>query len=230
MATVSVTKAVASGSQAKGEAIASQMISEIKAQAGVLKRFLVEILHLDHAGRKAFRVAVQHHLKAMRAHVLTKENTPEHDTYAAAARSAGVRMSEAVTFSKACDSGYSPENMDDGSYHYQVAQARVFLASQGTTEGQVDEDGNVITAVGPTRRRGRKATPFIDKVKALVLKDKPSVEDMQLASELLIQMAELAKKAETKAKRAKLDETQTKEAIAIALTHAQEPATPTTVH
>lgn len=228
MATVTVTAAVKSGSEAKGAAVASAMISEIKQQAGALKRFLIEIRDLDHAGRKSFRVAVQHFLKKMRATVLTKEGTPEHGAYAATARSAAVRMSEAVSFSKACDAGYNPEDLDSGSYHYQVSLAREFLNAEAVA--QTDAEGNVIEPVGPTRRRGRKATPFIDKVKNLVNKDKPSIEDVKLASEMLAQMAEIMHRAENKAKRAKLGEAETKEAMAQAIVAAQEQANAATVH
>lgn len=229
MASVSVTKSVASGSEAKGSAIASAMISELKQQAGALKRFLQEIYELDHAGRKAFRVAVSHFLKKMRATVLTKEGTAEHSTFKKTAASAGARMSEAVSFSKACDAGYQPKDLNAGSYHYQVSLAREFANAEAAAI-QVDADGNVIEPVGPTRRRGRKATPFIDKIKNLVNKDKPSIDDVKLAAEMLAQMAEIMHKAETKAKRAKLDEAQTKEAMAQAIVTAQEQANAATVH
>lgn len=191
MATVSVTKSVASGSEAKGSALATTMIAEIKAQCGVLKRFLVNIRDLDHAGRKAFRVTVSAYLKKMRATVTTMEDTPQHATYAATARSAGVRMSEAVTFSKACDVGYNPD-MAEGSYHWHVSEARKFLAAEAA--GQTDVDGNTVTPIGPTRRRGRQATPFIDKVKNLVTKESPSIESLKNAAEMLATMVQLMEK------------------------------------
>ena len=192
MATVTVTAlCVASGSEAKGEAIASQLIAEVKAQGGILKRYLINIRDLDQVGRRAFRVAVSAFLKKMRATVTTMEGTPEHATYAATARSAGVRMSEAVTFSKACDAGYNPD-MEEGTYHWHVSEARKFLAAEAA--GQTDVDGNTVTPIGPTRKRGRQPTPFIDKVKNLVTKESPSIESLKNATKMLTTMVQLMEK------------------------------------
>lgn len=167
----------------RGEAIADLLIAEVKEQSGTLKRFLQDVYGLDQAGRKAFRVQVQHHLKQIRAHVVAKKGTPEGDVYATTARSAGVRLSEATVFSRAVDAGYSPD-FTTGTYHSCVAQARAYLDSDA--------------ANGPTARRGRKASPFIDKVKALTLKQTPSAADMALAAELLIEMSKNMANAEAK--------------------------------
>lgn len=140
---------------ARGQAIANLLIQSVQEQAGKLKRFLVDIAELDQAGRSGFRVAVGKHLKDIRRHVEAAKGTPEHAAYAASARSAGVRLSEAVTFSKAVDTGWVP-SFEGVPYHSMIGSARIMLASE--------------SAVGPTQKRGRKATSAVDKAIAYIAK------------------------------------------------------------
>lgn len=149
------------GMKARGEAIAEKLMAHIRDQSTSLKRYLSDIIDLDQTGRKAFRVAVGHHLKEIQRHVKDKAGTAEHDLWKSTARSAGVRLSEAVTFSKAVDAGYAPV-LADMPYHAMVTASRMFLRSE--------------SAAGPTQRRGRKATPVLDKIKQYILKLEQSGE------------------------------------------------------
>lgn len=143
------------GMKARGEGIADMLVRCVKDQQTTLKRFLVDIAALDQQGRKAFRLSVNKHLKNIRAHVNSAKGTPEEAAWATTGRSAGVRLSEAVTFSRACDAGYTPA-FAEMPYHSCIGMARTFLQSESST--------------GPTVRRGRKATPVLDKVKQFLLK------------------------------------------------------------
>lgn len=159
--------------EAKGQALAEVLFRCVREQASSLKRFLHNIADLDQAGRRGFRVAVQQHLKDIRAHVHDKEGTDEHAAYAATARSAGVRMSEAVTFSKAIDAGYNA-SIADNPYHSLVSGARLFLQGQ---------------ASGPTVKRGRPAKSLADKIKAYLERECKTAEDFEQAAEVAAAVA-----------------------------------------
>ena len=143
------------GEIAKGQAVAELLIRSVQEQAGRLRRFLMDIADLTQAGRSGFRVAVTKHLRDIRKHVNAAKGTPEYAAYAASGRSAGVRLSEAVTFSKAVDAGFSPE-WEGMPYHTMIGAARTVLASE--------------SAVGPTVKRGRKAASPVDKAIAYLAK------------------------------------------------------------
>lgn len=153
---------------AQGQAIAELLIRNVQEQGQKLRRFLMDLVGLSQAGRQGFRVAVTDHLKAIRRHVNAVKGTPEHAAYAAASRSAGVRLSEAVTFSKAIDAGFSPE-FEGMPYHSMIGAARTVLASE--------------SAVGPTVKRGRKATPNIDKLLAYAVKNGISADEVAAVAE-----------------------------------------------
>lgn len=153
--TINVIEANKLGMEARGAAIADLFIKEVKDQAGVLKRYLSDIVALDQFGRKAFRTTISHHLKDMRAYVKAREGKADHDQFKKSLASAQVRLSEAMTFSKAVDAGYLPNVLKE-SYHSIIAASRVFLASEAAT--------------GPTQRRGRKATPIVEKVRNYLFK------------------------------------------------------------
>lgn len=151
---------------AKGEALAEMLFRCVKEQGSTLKRFLVNIAELDQQGRRGFRVAVQRHLKDIRAYVNAREGQDDHAAWAATARSAGVRMSEAVTFSKAIDAGYSPGM--EHPYHSLIGGARTFLQGQSS---------------GPTVKKGRPAKPLADKIKAYLARECKTAEDYAVALE-----------------------------------------------
>lgn len=155
---------------AKGQAVAELLIKGVQEQAGKLRRFLMDLVDLSQAGRSGFRVAVNQHLKEIRKHVNAVKGTPEHAAYAAAGRSAGTRLSEAITFSKAVDAGFSPE-WERMPYHAMIGAARIVLASE--------------SAVGPTQRRGRKAIPNVDKLVAFAIKLGCSPDDLKAAADKL---------------------------------------------
>jgi hypothetical protein len=149
------TRDASAGEKAKGAAVADLLVKAVQEQGNKLRMFLVNIAELTQDGRSAFRVAVQAHLRQIRKHVQAVKGTPEEPAYAASARSAGVRLSEAVTFSKAIDAGFSPE-WEGVPYHSMIGFARTFLQAEA--------------AVGPTQRRGRKATSPVDKALAYIVK------------------------------------------------------------
>lgn len=140
---------------ARGQAVAALLVKAAQEHGNYLKRFLMDIVQLSQNGRSGFRVAVSKHLRDIRRHVNAVKGTPEYAAYAAAARSAGVRLSEAVTFSKAVDAGFMP-NFEGIPYHSMIGSARTMLASE--------------SAVGPTQKRGRKATSAVDKAIAYIAK------------------------------------------------------------
>lgn len=140
---------------ARGQAVAALLVKSVQEQGEKLKRFLMDIVNLSQAGRSGFRVAVSKHLRDIRKHVDATKGTPEHAAYAAASRSAGVRLSEAVTFSKAVDAGFSPD-FNGIPYHSMIGAARTMLDSE--------------SAVGPTQKRGRKAASPVDKAVAYIAK------------------------------------------------------------
>lgn len=179
--------------QAKGAAVAINLIKECERQAGSLKRFLVDIHGLTQSGRTSFRVEIKKSLDTMRATLKALEGTPEYDVMAPAVRSSVVRVSEAVTFSKAIDAGFDVD-MDTESYHVLVTSARIFLNGQSAAAAESNNEGDpTATPVGPTRRRGRKATPILDKVKKF-LKNNVKPEEMESVCEFLTAWVALQRK------------------------------------
>lgn len=181
---VEVGKAVKSGSEAVGKAVAAQLIKMVADQGNKLKGLFVKIAEIDQAGRTAFRVEMRKWLQERRDEVRASKDTPAYDLMKRALNSEGVRVSEATKFSEAIDAGYDP-HWDD-PYHALVSEARIFLSAKA---GRTDEAGNPITGAGPTRKRGRTAKSFLDQVKTLALKETRTAEQLKLASELLAEMA-----------------------------------------
>lgn len=159
-----------------GQACADLFIAECKGQAGRLKNFLVNIAQGDQQWRKGFRVALSLHLRQIREHVKSKEGTPEGDMWKTTARSAGVRISEAVTFSKAIDAGLTWSAVEAFPYHACIGAARDYLTGQ---------------AAGPTQRRGRKPAAFLDKLKKFLESNAKGEADLKQAAEFAETMAKL---------------------------------------
>ncbi len=150
------------GSVAQGEALADTFIKAIQDQGNSLLRFVKDLFDLSLDGRKSFRVKIEHVLREQRAFVAEQKDTPEHAVLEKTLRSFSVRMSEAVTISKAFDAGFNPVWEQDSTgkwtashdskyhgYHSVVALARTFLDTAASN--------------GPTAKRGRKATPALEK-------------------------------------------------------------------
>jgi len=150
------------GATAQGEALATRFNEACREEGNRLMMYLKDLFELSLDGRKAFRVQVTHILKEWRALVKSKEGAPDEELYKRISRSAGVRLSEAVTVSKAFDAGFNPEfdksstggiiaKVDDqyATYHPLVAYARQFMDAQASN--------------GPTVKRGRKAKDEVTK-------------------------------------------------------------------
>jgi len=161
---------------AKGEAVAATFIKFANDTATKGKRFLLDIEELGQAGRTAFRAAISAHLKTMREELKQNEGTDAYILLKRAFGSTQARFSEAVTFSKACDTGFE-FNFDDG-YHEIIGTARVALQSE--------------SAAGPTQRRGRKAKPMLDKVKAFLLGLNATAADFGQIAEMALTLQKLA--------------------------------------
>lgn len=147
------------GDAARGHAVATRFLAHVKDQAVSLLRYLLDIHGMTQAGRTEFRKEVNRVLKEMRSQVEETKGHAEHDVWKSTCRSAGVRISEAVTFSKAVDAGFSIHIKDNQifdaegrklGYHFAVKQAGAFLHAEASN--------------GPTARRGRKAKPVADKL------------------------------------------------------------------
>jgi len=169
-------KSAADKAQASmGEALAELFVKFVQGQATSLKLYLNDIVKLSHEGRIGFRVSLNAHVKAINAHVKAKKGMPEHDTFKRAKNSACVRISEAITFSKAIDAGMSYDPNTSDSYHAHIGTARVFLEASSTT--------------GPTVKRGRKATPTLDKVRAYLAKAGLDADDFEKVKDICDELA-----------------------------------------
>lgn len=158
----------------KGEALADVFIARIKDQSGALKSFLKDLAELDQQGRKGFRVAITKHKKQVRAYVESKKGTDEYEMYSRTASSAMVRLSEAVTFSKAVDMGMSvtDELLRQQTYHSLIAMARLYKSAKAS-------DG--VDVSGPTKR---KQVSVLERAKAYLLKICKTPEDFEQVAEL----------------------------------------------
>lgn len=119
---INQTNAIARGSRAKGEALASLLNEELEKQAGVLKRYIVSLLELDKDGRAGFLAYTKKITQERAAYV--KENGGKGSLNDGVNKSAGVRLSEFKKLAEAIDKGFVP-NMEHG-YHAIVAAARLF--------------------------------------------------------------------------------------------------------
>lgn len=164
----------APGYQAKGKALADLVIAEARTQAGAWKRYYRSLLELESEGRKAFRSALNAHMKAMQGHVVANSPNGKDDldiVFAGAKRSAAVRLSQFNTISRALDLGVEMDK--DWPIDYAVSFAREFLRSQSAGD-----------------KRGRPAKPWLDKVKEFLSKTVPEGE-MSTCLELVETMAAL---------------------------------------
>lgn len=144
--------------QAKGKALADLAIAEARGQGSTWGNFYRSMLELESEGRKAFRSAIAAHQKAMQQHVNdNKIDGVEDPRFATAKRSGMVRLSELTTISKALDAGVEFEK--EWPFHFAVGHARTALRAQ---------------SAGSTK--GRKATPWMDKVKKYLADNVPEGE------------------------------------------------------
>ncbi|HET8686562.1 MAG TPA: hypothetical protein VFM18_07845 [Methanosarcina sp.] len=177
------------GATAQGEALANVFIDTVQNQGNSLMRFVKDLFDLSLDGRKAFRVKIEHMLKEQRAYVREQDGTPQHEQLKKALASASVRLSEAVTISKAFDAGFNPVWEQDSTgkwlcrhadqyhnYHSVVSLARLFLDTSASN--------------GPTVKRGRKATPLLEKAVNYISKLGLTEEEMEKLAELLQASAE----------------------------------------
>lgn len=137
-------------SEAKGSVLAEGFVNLVKSHDGDMKGYLVKISNLaDLSGHTAFQQGIAKARKAWmtywkgqayKAGTANVEATPEirpgikagskMDKLAQGiTRSGGTRLSEAVTFSKACAGGFKPEFEGKG-FHVLVSEARAYLAAK----------------------------------------------------------------------------------------------------
>lgn len=141
---------------AKGKALADLAIAEARGQGSAWTRFYKSMLDLETEGRKAFRSEIAAHQKQMNAHVKAASGEDgDNPVYATAKRSGMVRLSELTTISKALDAGIVFES--EWPFHFAVGHAR-----------------EALRAAGAGSTKGRKAGPWIDKVKAYLAKTVPA--------------------------------------------------------
>jgi hypothetical protein len=138
----------------RGEALAEIALKEARGQANAWHRFYLDMLKLTAEGRAGFRKIIAKHAREMRAYVKDAGENPAHKK---ARNSALVHLSELTTISKAIDAGAVMAT--NWPYPYAVGYARSLLESQGKKDG-----------------RGRKATPWLDKVKTFLSKNVPAAE------------------------------------------------------
>ena len=161
MQTIEVKAAQDSGMQARGSAIAVSLFNLVKAQAGDMLRYLKDITDLNQAGRTEFRKVLEQKRREMRSTAKEFAGSPFEDVTKRTGASAFVRISEALSFSKAVDAGFVPDF--DTGYHWNIAEGRAFLESQSAT--------------GPTMKRGRKAQTKVQKACAFL--DKLGLTDAE---------------------------------------------------
>lgn len=145
---------------ARGSAVAEMLVKELLRQEIKLVKFLRNIADLGQQGRTGFRETLkkkQGDLKALLD--FYQEDSFEYKATKAAHASATTRMSEIKVFSEAVDMGF--EFSDDETYPMIIAAARLFKKGEAMDENSFGINGGK----GPTRRRGRPATPFADKFK-----------------------------------------------------------------
>lgn len=153
-----------------GTAVATAMLGALKEQAVSLKVYLTRIRELSQPGRTGFRVEVERLRKLARTEIKKLKGGEHYAGWLRTQKSAFARFSEAVTFSKAVDVGYSPDMSE--SYHVICGKAGAFLASRSE-------------ASGPAVRRGRKATPIEDKIAVYLAKAKKDGADMAKVAEIV---------------------------------------------
>jgi hypothetical protein len=144
-----------------GKAVATMLVKELLKQEIKLVLFLRNIADLGQEGRTQFRVVLkekQGKLKELLA--FHEKDSYQYVLVKQAHATATVRMSEIKVFSEACDIGFTFDESE--TYPAIIAAARMW--KQGQASDEINADGN-LEMKGPTRRRGRPATPFADKFK-----------------------------------------------------------------
>lgn len=182
-----------------GAGAAESFLNCVKAQGVSLKVYLQAIADGDQQWRKGFRVALEHHRDAMNEYVKQNPNNP---VYTAAAKSAKPRISEAIGFSKAMDTGFSPD-MSQG-YHAIIGASVAFRNSKSSADVEMPSGGNGEdgkgksvpgTAKGPTQKknRGRKPIPILDKVKKFLLSLNATAEELDQVAVMATTLAKIAR-------------------------------------
>lgn len=177
-------KAADAAMKASGEAIADELIRTEAAHGARLMVYLTRLAQLSQAGRTGFRVTIKDRLDAERSNLQMlkgnpKQGIPEDPDYAIRARevrSMTTRVSELVTFSKAVDQGFGPDNYAGADFYRTIALARAYLTGD---------------SAGPTQKRGRPATPFLDKLKKFLSENAETDKDLNDAAKLAANMAKL---------------------------------------
>lgn len=142
---------------AKGEALAVTVIKLVDSQAMGLARILKNICELSQEGRTKFRAFLKADLNWKKEQLANLDkDSGDYEIVRRTVNSANTRVSELIQFSTAVDRGYTFE--DFKNYHTSISEARMF------NEGSSDNG-----KAGPTRRRGRPATPFVDKFKKFLV-------------------------------------------------------------
>lgn len=129
-------KALDAAAKAIGDQVASEFLEAVREQGQTLRRHLQAIFQLSPVGRAGFRAHIAKLLNEQRAFVKDAGDTPKGKHLAQCLRSGTVRVSEAVTFSKACDGGFIPNMVQ--SYHAIITDAREWQRAHaaGNTQGR----------------------------------------------------------------------------------------------
>lgn len=144
--TTPIQRANTTARKATGAAVAELFLKTLAEQGGKLLRYLGDLSKMDNDARKEFRTTLdalmqqrREELKELRESITKARQTnnaeafvklsAEHNLRNRTFNSFKVRVSEAVTFAKACDAGYQDYSESDG-YHKSVAKARMFNAAK----------------------------------------------------------------------------------------------------
>ena len=122
------------GAKHQGSALADLFMRYVEQQASTLKTILKDLTTLAPAGREEFRARVDAIRKERNKFVLDHKGTDQYTRLKKVNQSASVRLSEAVSFSKAIDLAYTPDW--DQSYHTIVTDARMLLDAGASKRGR----------------------------------------------------------------------------------------------
>lgn len=147
----------ATGAKQQGSALAHLFLLYVEQQATTLKQVLKDLASLHNDGRDEFRKEVDAIRKERAKFVQSHKSGEQHERLKKINQSASVRLSEAVTYSKALDMGYSPDW--EQSYHTIVADARLLVNASASST------------------RGRKAKSDLEKAKEFLAKLSLSADD-----------------------------------------------------
>jgi hypothetical protein len=157
--TTDVKKANDSASQAKGVACAEVAFTLLVSQFGALKRVVTDLKALDVPGRKAFRITIKGKLFEQRAWLKAQKAQHGDDAIEVAARalrSLTTKTSQLEALSTALDRGWQPD-IEAHTYPMLCSLAVAYNRANASS--------------GPTRRKGRPETAFIDKLKAFMVRE-----------------------------------------------------------